>query len=600
MRSRMLLALIAGLFTALALGLTACGDDDDGGGVQASEFAPVTAPPDDAQKGGTLTVIAAADVDYMDPGAAYYQFTYMIMDATQRKLLGWKPTDVEKPSPDLAASEPTISDDGLTITFKLKDGIRFSPPVNREVTSADFKYAVERSLMPGVANGYVPSYFGAVEGFAAAQAAAGRNKTVAPDISGIQTPDDKTLVFKLTRPESSVLIQSLGLPISSPVPEEYAKPFDAETPSTYGPEHVVGTGPYMVENDDSGNLTGYTPGKEIILVRNPNWDPSTDYRPAFLDRVEVKEGFEDTQSASQKILKGDSQVTGDIIPEGKALKDAATMYPDQMALVTSGGNRYIALNTEIPPFDDINVRKAVVAGFDRSALRLARGGELAGPIATHFIMPGIPGFEEAGGLEGTGLDFLSNPNGDPEVSAEYFRKAGMQSGKYEGNESIFIAGENSGIDKKVSEVAADEFRKLGFDVDLRQTSSDVMYTRFCGVPKSNYNVCPTVGWIKDFNDGQAILDVPFNGASIVPTNNYNWPLLDVPAINNAMDKSKLIDEQQQRNEAWGKIDTQVTAQAPAIPFLWDQQANLRSENVNGVINLFNAVWDLSSTSLKNP
>jgi len=597
MRNRALLALIAGLFTALALGLTACGDDDGGGGIEASEFAPVTAPPDDAQKGGTLTVIAAADVDFMDPGAAYYQFTYMIHDAVLRKLMSWEPAETERPSPDIAAAEPKISEDGLTITFKLKDGVRFAPPVNREVTSADIKYALERTLMPGVASGYVPSYFGAVEGFAAAQKAAGENKTVAPDISGIQTPDDKTLVFKLTEPTAPVLIQSLGLPADAPVPEEYAKEFDAQTPSTYG-EHLVSTGPYMIENNASGELTGYTPGKEIILVRNPNWGPETDFRPAYLDRIEVKEGFEDTQSASQKILKGDSQVTGDIIPEGKALKDAATKYPDQMALAVSGGNRYIALNTSIPPFDDINVRKAVLAGIDRTALRLARGGELTGPIATHFIMPGIPGFEEAGGLKGAGFDFLAKESGDPEVAAKYFRKAGFESGKYEGNESVLMVGENSGIDKKVAEVAFDEFKKLGFTVDLRQLSSDAMYTRFCSVPKSNYAVCPNVGWIKDFNDGQAIMDVPFNGASIVPTNNYNWPLLDVPAINKAMDKAALIDEQQQRNEAWGAIDTQVTAQAPAVPYLWDQQANLRSANVNGVINLFNAVWDLSFTSLK--
>jgi len=597
MRKRTLAGIIAGLFTVLALSLAACGDDDGGGGIEASEFAPVTSAPDDAQKGGTLTVIAAADVDFMDPGIAYYQFTYMIMDATQRKLLSWEPDVTDRPSPDIATSEPTVSDDGLTITFKLKDGIRFSPPVNREVTSADIKYALERSLMPGVASGYVANYFGALEGFATAQAAAGRNKTVAPDISGIQTPDDKTLVFKLTSPESLVLIQSLGLPIDAPVPEEYAKEFDAQTPSTYG-EHVVSTGPYMVENDDSGNLTGYTPGKEIILVRNPNWDPETDYRPAYLDRIEVKEGFEDTQSASQKILKGDSQVTGDIIPEGKALKDAATKYPDQLDLTVSGGNRYIALNTQIPPFDDINVRKAVLAGVDRTALRLARGGELAGPIASHFIMPGIPGFEEAGGLKGAGFDFLANESGDPKVAAKYFRKAGYESGKYEGGETVLMIGENSGIDKKVAEIAFDEFKQLGFKVDLRQLSSDVMYTRFCSVPKSDYDVCPNVGWLKDFNDGQAIMDVPFNGESIVPTNNYNWPLLDVPAINKAMNEATAIDDQQQRNEAWGKIDTQVTAQAPAVPFLWDAQADLRSENVNGVINLFNAVWDLSFTSLK--
>ena len=63
----------------------------------------------------------------------------------------------------------------------------------------------------------------------------------------------------------------MSLPISAPVPEEYAKEFDAENPSTYG-DNVVFSGPYMVENNAEGELTGYTSGREIQMVRNPNWD----------------------------------------------------------------------------------------------------------------------------------------------------------------------------------------------------------------------------------------------------------------------------------------------------------------------------------------
>jgi peptide/nickel transport system substrate-binding protein len=107
-----------------------------------------------------------------------------------------------------------------------------------------------------------------------------------------------------------------------------------------------------------------------------------------------------------------------------------------------------------------------------------------------------------------------------------------------------------------------------------------------------------VGWLKDFNDPQSILDVPFNGENIVPTNNSNWPLLNDKSINEAMDKAKLISDPAQRAAAWGKIDDQVMAQAPAIPIIWDNQADVRSGNVNGVVNLFNAVWDLNFTSLK--
>ena len=439
---------------------------------------------------------------------------------------------------------------------------------------------------------------GALEGFAAAEKAVEQDPTVAPEISGVTAPDDRTLVLKLTQPTSSVAVQTLSLPLGAPVPEEYAKEFDAESPSTYS-EHAVGTGPYMIENDAEGNVTGYNPGREIILVRNPNWEASTDFRPAYLDRIEVKEGFTDVNSATRRILTGDAQVNGDILLEPQGLKLAATEYPDQLSLNDSGGNRYISLNTQIPPFNDINVRKAVVAGFDREALRLARGGELVGKIATHFIPPNFPGFEEAGGEEGPGFDFISSPEGDPQLAAEYFRKAGYDSGKFEGP-PILLIGENAGVDKRVSEVVRDELAKLGFDVDARLVSSDTAYTKFCEVPKSNYNVCATTGWLKDFIDPLTILDVTFSGENLLPTNNVNWPQLDVPAVNQAIKEARLVFDPGERAQAWGEIDRQIMALAPAVPYIWDNQPNIRSANVNGVLNLFNSQYDVSFTSLKNP
>jgi peptide/nickel transport system substrate-binding protein len=600
MRRTLYWALIPTLLLVFALGLAACGDDDGGGGggnLTAEDFQPPTAAPDDAKKGGTLQVISAGDIDFMDPGAAYYQVTYILDYAVFRSLMGWPPDEDEAPQPDLADGEPQVSDGGRTVTFKIKDGVRFSPPVDREIRSADFKYGIERGLLPGVATSYIGSYFGDVVGYDQAVAAVEKNPTVAPDISGITTPDDRTLVFKLTRPTAPVVIGSLSLPLGAPVPEEYAKEFDAESPSAYG-EYAVGTGPYMVENDAEGKLTGYNPGKSITMVRNPNWDAATDYRPAYLDRIEFREGFTDVNSATRTVLTGDSQVVGDIIPEPQGLELAATQYPDQLAVVPGSGDRYPALNTSKPPFNDINVRKAVLAGVDREALRLARGGPLAGDIPTHFIFPLIPGFEESGGEEGFGFDFMSDPNGDPELAAKYFRKAGYESGKYEGDERILVIGENSGIDKRVSEVLRDELAKLGFNVNLREVSSDTMYTKFCNVVATNYDVCATVGWIADFRDPQAVLQVPFSGEAINPVNNSNWPLLDDPAINKAIDKAVLVTDPEERAQAWADINKMITAQAPAIIYNWDSQGVVWSSNVNAVISLNNSTIDLSFTSLK--
>ncbi len=145
------------------------------------------------------------------------------------------------------------------------------------------------------------------------------------------------------------MIGALTLPVSSPVPEEYAKQYDAENPSTYG-EHQVATGPYMIENDAKGTLTGYTPNKEIHLIRNPNWDNSSgwDFRPAYLDDIQVQEGFADTVSASKKILAGEGMINFDFTTPPSAIKQAVeTGEPGQLTLTPSGGNRYVALNTQM-------------------------------------------------------------------------------------------------------------------------------------------------------------------------------------------------------------------------------------------------------------
>ena len=579
---------------AMGTALASCGGG--GGGDEAenlvpSQFQSPTAPPDNAKKGGTLTVISSGDVDFLDPGAAYYVFSYEVTYATQRPLFSYTPEGTTA-APDLAASEAEVSNGNKRVTVTLKSGIHYSPPVDREVTSEDVKYAFERGLLPGVANGYEEAYFGFIHGFKEAQAAARKDPTKAPDISGITTPDDQTIVFDLDKPVATqYLVGALSLPLSAPVPEEYAKKYDAQNPSGYG-EHTVATGPYMVDS--------YSPGKEIKLVRNPNWDDSTDVRPAYLDAINFQEGFTDTVSATKKILTGQSMVNGDYGLPAESLKLAATKYPDQLYLQPGSGNRYVALNTSKPPFDDLNVRKAVIANADRTALIKTRGGPLAGEVATHFIYPNFPGFEDAGGVKGADLDFLQSPTGDPDVAASYMKKAGFSSGKCEGSEcDITMVGDDSPPGSDTAAVVKDELEQLGFNVNLQSVAHDLMYTKFCGVPKNAPNVCPNVGFVADFRDPQTLLDPTFNGASILPTNNYNWPQFDDPAINKAMNQAKLIVDTDQRNQAWGKIDDDITAQAPAIPWVWDNEANAASSNVAYVGAAWNTgLVDVSYASLK--
>jgi peptide/nickel transport system substrate-binding protein len=127
---------------------------------------------------------------------------------------------------------------------------------------------------------------------------------------------------------------------------------------------------------------------------------------------------------------------------------------------------------------------------------------------------------------------------------------------------------------------------------------DTLYTRFCNVPKQKVAICPNVGWFKDFQDAESMLVPTFNGHQIKPAGNSNWSQLDDPAINDAMAKAALIPAGKARNQAWADINHQIVAQAPAIPFVWDDNFQLESQDVQGVMNRYFTTWDLSYSSLK--
>jgi peptide/nickel transport system substrate-binding protein len=574
----------------LALGAAGCGGEHrEPRGARAGA-------PTEGKLGGTLIALWAADADSIDPGITYSQGGTQIVRATQKTLYRPKvdnSTDIE---PDLAATGPQISADGCRVTVTLKRGVRFSPPVSRDVTSADVKYAVERGFFGSVNNGYAGAYFGSLRG-AKVGAEPGTG------LPGITTPDDHTIVFDLERQHRSsrcaggVLAGALSMPLSAPVPQEFAKRFDAKPSSTYG-AHQVATGPYMIENDRSGRAVGYEPGRRIRLVRNPDWNAQLDTRPAYLDEIEIREGNDDATLMSRRILEGENMINGDQPPPPAVLRSALAERKSQIQLVPSGGARWIAMNTTIPPFDDVDVRRAVLAGFNREAMRLTYGGEVSGDIPTHFLPPGIRGFKEAGGLEGPGLGFMSRPRGDLQLAAEYFRRAGFPSGRYEGDETFLMVGENVGVGADAALVAQQQFARLGFDVRLRRVSATTMFGRFCNVPRATVAICPNVGWLKDFADPQTFLSPTFNGKHILQTGNSNWSQLDDRRVNERMHHATLLTNPVERAHAWADIDEEITRLAAAIPWLWPKQANIRSENVVGTIDEDNAVWSLAHTRIE--
>ena len=585
-----------------ALAVAGCGgdDNDDGGSGGGQTVTGAQNSGEDGQQGGDLTYLTSGDVDYMDPGQTYYTFGYMVQYAVNRTLYSFTPENSQDPVPDLAEGEPQISQDNKTITIKLKQGVKFAPPVDREVTSADIKYAIERAFTTSVPSGYSTAYFGEIEG---APEDPVKYSALKP-FSGLQTPDDQTLVIKLTEPVAQRVAAALVMPITVPVPQEYAEKFDSEVPSTYN-TNVAFTGPYMVENDESGELTGFKIGKQIKLVRNPNWDAETDYRPAYLDSITIQEGNDDLQVAARRTLSGQTTLCCDQGQLPPAVLRDALQKQDQLGTVPSGGTRWVALNTSKPPFDNVNVRKAVVSGFDRNALRLTRGGETIGPIAQSFIPPGIPGHEESGGEEGfTDFDWMGAEEGDQETFKKYMLEAAKDgvpvdkaTGKYTGDDPITIVGDNADPGLATSTVAQQEFERLGFKTEFRKVSRDTMYTKFCGVPKEQPNVCPSVGWFKDFTDPESMLSPTFNGDEIKAAGNVNWSQLDVPEINDAMQEAAQTAGDE-RNQAWADINKMIVEQAPGIPYIWDDAFYVSSPDMALVVNGYYTTPDLNFTSVK--
>jgi peptide/nickel transport system substrate-binding protein len=572
-------ALALCLVAAAALVVAGCGSSSSGSGKQ----------------GGEITVLdAAGGIDSLDPGVWYYQTDYSeIAQTGHRWLYAWAPTD-KKPRPDLATGAPVVTGGGKTITIKIKTGIKYSPPLqNRTVKSADIKYAMERCFLPQVGNGYAGAYYSGITG------AKDFTDGKANEVSGITTPDDSTLVIKTDKPVGVLAnANALALPCTIPVPKDYAQKYDKGKLSTYG-EHQVFTGPYMIQGADKGTVpkTSYSPGKVLKLVRNPSWDKSSDFRPAYFNKITV-DGGNDITVASRKILSGQSLMSGDYAaPPTSILKSALSSKKDQLNIAPSQGIRFIALNTKVKPLDNVNFRKALVAVTDRDALRLTRGGPTLGPLATHMIPPGIPGFEEAGGTAGPGFDFYKNPNGDVALAMSYLKKAGVPSGKYTGPPLLVVA-DNQPPASKTAEAWQSQVGKIGVKMNLREVPHATMLSKFCGVPKAAVAICPTLGWGKDFVDAQSSLDPVLNGKNIAPTGNANYAQADDPKLNAMLDKATTITDDVQRAKAYAAADRYATGQAFYVNWLWDNQINFASSNVKGVKSFFNSSWDLTFRSLK--
>src|ERR1700761_3449409 len=194
----------------------------------------------------------------------------------------------------------------------------------------------------------------------------------------------------------------------------------------------------MLKNDGAGKVLGigYQPGKSATLVRNPNWKASTDFRPAYLNQINIAIGG-DANVIGRQVLEGSDMVQSDA-PAAPIVKLAVQKYPSQLTISSGGGagDRYIAINNSYGPFRNVNLRKALWAATDREALDRLRGGKTVADVMTHYLWDGVAGFEEAGGFTGPKVDYNEHGEGDMKVAEKYMKLAGYPSGKYTGSERL--------------------------------------------------------------------------------------------------------------------------------------------------------------------
>ena len=582
----------------LALGAAGCGGDEDEGGGGGQEQAGDTGGGGGAkEKGGTLRTQTDAFewTGNFDPTGEYLA-TYLGLYTNMlgRTLMGYKHiagAEGNELIPDLAAEEPEISDDELTYTFTLRDGVKFGPPLSREVTSKDVEYAFRRIATESLVAQYGFYYDGVIKGLTEYKEAGGLSKpaNAKKPIAGIETPDDKTIIFHLEKPTGDFLYR-VGMPATGPIPEEVGKCFLKA--GEYG-RFVISSGPYMIEGSDKLDtssckamkpLAGFNPNQKVILVRNPDYDPATDTEEArenFFDRFEMilntnAQDIFDRVKAGQLDLAYASEPP-EVVREYSQNDDLKEKYK-----IGSGDRTwYITMNLTQPPFDDIHVRKAMNWVMDKEGLRRAWGGSVKGDIA-HHIVPDTMYNDE---LEDYDPYATEGDAGDLEKAKEE-----MAQSKYDTNQdgvcdapeckSILHVTRNTDVWVAMEPVIESAARKIGIELTTREFEDS--YTVIQTV-KRHVPVSSTPGWGKDYADASTFM-VLFDSRSILPEGNVNYSLIGltpeqakkigakgtlegIPSVDDDIDacNEKMDDE---RLKCWEDLDKKLMEEiVPWVPYL---------------------------------
>ncbi|MFF7210056.1 ABC transporter substrate-binding protein [Streptomyces sp. NPDC008238] len=557
----------AAVVLAITGGAAACGPEDSG--AKAADGKPA--------KGGTLYVLNQSPQEDFDPARLYTSGGGNVPGLVFRTLTTRNRedgADGAKVVPDLATDTGTPNGDATVWTYHLKDGLKYED--GSPITTADIKYGIERSFAAELSGGapYLRDWLIGGKDYQGPYKDKG-------GLDSIETPDAKTIVFHLDKPEGDFPFLATQTSFA-PVPQ-------AKDTGTKYENHPFSSGPYKVVSNQND-------GEHLVLERNTHWDPKTDEeRKAYPDRIDVQSGLA-AAVINQRLSSGSG-------------KDAAAVTTDtnltaaELAKITGdkelasrvgtghfGYTDYIAFNPKVKPFDDPKVRQAIAYATDRTTVVNALGGSSLAEAATTFL----PAQESFGH---TPYDpFPAGANGNAAKAKELLKEAGHADGL-----TVTLTHDSATGDEQGPEVATalqDALKKAGITVKLEGLESSAYSEKIHGL-KTEPGFFLT-GWGADWPSGGPFLAPIFDGRQIVKDGyNFNASQLDDPAVNKEIDEINKLTDLQAAATRWGALDKKIGEQALTVPLVHPVYKRLYGKDVkNVVISDWTGVLDVAQVAVK--
>ncbi len=554
-------------------------------------------------QGGTLKIVGSVDLtSFGDPQAEYDTTGFTLERAYPRQLVTYPSSTnlvtANSIVPDAASSLPTISSDGLTYTFHLRNGLMWNTSPARAVTSQDFVLGLKRNCDPSLSPFGNPGYYTTTiagykdfctpfEAQDATESAAARAAYInATSISGLKTPDSSTLVITLTQPASDFL-NIMALPFASAAPVEDLQ----QVPQTPG-NPIFSDGPYYVSTYDVTH--------SITLSRNPAWSQSVDpVRHQYVDSIHLQvdlSGAAADAEVQQDLAAGTADLEWNTVVPTADLSSLVSPTRDaRFGSFPSPGvtNPFLVFNLQSPnnssALQKVKVRQALEYAIDKIAMTKIYGGPQFNQPLNQVLSPGAEGYQQ--------YDPYPTPNnqGDPAKCKSMLAAAGVS------NLTLKDFYRDNGKHPAVFQEVQADFGKCGVTVVGTPIATGYYGSKGIGSPttaKAGAWDITEPGWIPDWfgpNNGRAIIPALFNGQTNYP--GTDWPDYDSPAVDAIMTQALAAPTQSQAASLWHKADVMIMADAPFIPFM-DQLSNIyRSNRVHNAIYLpfptqydFTQIW----------